>query len=165
MGTQGEMYVVYGVTVPAEVLWEKGHDQNPVIYKVGNKAYCDDDEVVDGDEFILDKLAYEGMKHAGVGVKGYGELDLDEQELCVRVLGHSGKHGGDMGSRHFESKALVGYPVCNAAYWNSAEPCPPMDKIKAIGPRLIADIKETLGLEIQESELRLHLLFDWLQGY
>lgn len=166
MGTQGEIYVVYGLNVDAEFISApNGKECNPVLYKVGSRAFCDDEDLINGAEAILDKLAYDGLHYMGIHSKGYGALDPDKQELSVRVLGHSGEHSGNMGSRHFDGKALVGYAVSNASYMNGAEPVASIEKIQAVTPRLIADIEEKLGLIVRESDLGLHLVFDWLQGY
>jgi hypothetical protein len=177
MGTQGEIYVVYGLKVEASVYWEKENERNPVIYQVGDKGFCDDEDFINSDDGVLDKLALGGIHYAGIRHNGYGALDPMKQELSVRILGHSGEYGGNMGARHFHKevgnkssigkrgKALVGYAVSNASYMNGAEPVAPMDDIKAAAPKLIAEIKEKLGLDVDESQLGLHLVFDWLQGY
>lgn len=174
MGTQGEIYVVYGVEVPATVIWEKAPEENPVIYKVGDRAFCDDEDFINGDEAVLDKIAFEGLHYAGIQSKGYGALDPSKQELSVFIKGHSGEFSGNMGARHFcdgfgasvgkTGKALVGYAVSNASYMNSSEPVASLDKIEAVSQKLVTDINEKLGLEIKVSELGLHLVFDWLQG-
>jgi len=157
MGTQGEIYAVYGAVVEASVGYQPGKDQNPVIYLINGHGVCDDE---DGAVSVLDKLAFEVDAYNGI-TSYYGESDLKDPKLCVRVLGHT----SSMGSRHFDGKALVGYVVCNESYMASASPCPPMDKIKALGKRLVDEIREKLGLDIDTNELRLHLMFDWLQGF
>jgi hypothetical protein len=45
-----------------------------------------------------------------------------------------------------------------------SSPLPPMDDIKALAPKLVAEIKKKLGLDINPDQLRLHLLFDSLNG-
>ena len=172
MGTQGEIYVVYGLQVEAKVLYARGGYRNPVVYGVNGRAFSDDEDKTP----VLERLTHLSMGYAGIQTNGYGALDPAEQELSVRPMGHSGEHGGNMGARHFveghhanqtgeAGKALVGYAVCNASYWNSAEPCASMEQIKAVAPKLIADISKKLGLDVKESDLGLHLMFDWLQGY
>ena len=170
MGTQGEIYVVYGLEVEATVLYEPGEDQNPVVYGVNDRAYCDDDMA---EIPVLDRMVHGEMRMSGIA--GYGTADPDKVELSVRPLGHSGRHGGDMGARHFgeglgtkigkKGKALVGYAICNESYMSSSSALPAMDQIVTLNDKLIAEIKEKLGLDIDPSELGLHLMFDWLQGY
>ena len=166
MGSQGEIYVVYGLQVEAKVLYERGENKNPVVYGINGRAFTDDEDRLP----VLERLTHLEVSYAGIYSKGYGALDPMVQQLSVRPLGHSGVHGGNMGSRHFSDgsgvgKALVGYAVSNVAYWNTSEPCASMDDIKASGPKLIAEIKEKLDLDVDETQLGLHLVFDWLQGY
>lgn len=179
MGTQGEIFVVYGVELPAKVVYEASYEENPVIYQVGESYFCDDEDFLNGAEGVLENLAFDGVQHAGIQSSGYGALDPNNQKLSVRPNGHSGEFGGNMGARHFverndftseshvggQGKALVGYAVSNASYMNRYESVAPMDKIKEVGPKLIAEIKEKLGVDVEESQLGLHLVFDWLQGY
>ena len=171
MGTQGEIYVVYGLEVDATVLYEPGEDQNPVVYGINGRAFCDDEDELP----VLDRMVHTEVKYAGISSCGYGALDLKKAELSVRPLGHSGEHCGDMGARHFgdglgnkigkKGKALVGYAVCNESYMGKSSALPAMNQIVTLNDKLIAEIKEKLGLDIDPSELGLHLMFDWLQGY
>lgn len=177
MGTQGDIYVVFGVELPAEVVYERAFEENPVIYQVGSAYFCDDEDFLNGAEGVLENLAFEGVQYAGIQATGYGALDPSKQKLSVRPLGHSGQYSGNMGARHFhpgwggsttvgkQGLALVGYAVSQASYMNKSSPVAPMDQILAVTPKLIAEIKETLGVDVKESELGLHLMFDWLQGY
>jgi len=172
MGTQGEIYIVYGLEVEATVLYARGEDRNPVVYGINGRAFTDDEDKLP----VLERLTHLQVSYAGIQSSGYGALDPAEQTLSVRPLGHSGEFGGGMAARHFirdcdrgdqtgkKGKALVGYAVCNASYVNGSEACAPIKQIQEEAPRLIADIKETLGLDVEESQLGLHLVFDWLQG-
>lgn len=102
-----------------------------------------------------------------------GKFVCDDED--ARVLGQTGLGCGDMGARHFggclgpktgvKGKALIGYVVCCQSYWAGASELPAHEKIVAQAARLIAEIREKLGLDIEESQLRLHLLFDSLNGY
>jgi len=44
MGTQGEIYVVYGLQVEAKVLYARGGYRNPVVYGVNGRAFSDDED-------------------------------------------------------------------------------------------------------------------------
>lgn len=188
MGCQGEIYVIYGATVEAKVAWEAGVEKNPVVYSVNGHTLCDDEDFMgyqeepDDEPFTTSdgKPVPEGCPKIeffnGVPTNFYGAADLSKVELTFVVLAHSSEYGhGNMGARHFAEgfgrkvgavgKALVGFPVCNESYINHASPCPPMDDIKALAPKLIAEIKEKLGLDVSPSDLRLHLHFDSLNGW
>lgn len=155
MGCQGEIYVVYGVEVDAKV--ERQVDENrgrdpEVLYSINGHMLYDDNI---GD-FAEDTEFYNGIQGPG-----YGAADLTKKlKLTTRVLGHSSW----MGSRHFDGKCLVGYGVGNECYTDKSSPLPPMDDIKALAPQLVAEIKKKLGLDIDPKQLRLHLLFDSLNG-
>lgn len=176
MGCQGEVYVVYGVQVPAKVEWARS-DRNPVVYSINGHTLCDDEDLMglikeDPEEKpkgCPDEIEF----YNGVPTCYYGASDMKKMELVMRVMGHSGEYGhGDMGSRHFgdslsdrKGKALVGYVAGCESYWNNASEIANVEDIQAQAPRLIAEIKEKLGLDIDETELGLHLLFDGLNGY
>lgn len=151
MGCQGEIYVVYGVEVDAKVDFKKGSDRNPVMYSINGHTLCDDD---------MDEDYEEAEFYNGIQGPAYGAADLTKKlELTTRVLGH-----GEDGSRHFDGKALVGYGVGNACYIDGSTPLPSMDEIKTLAPQLVAEIEEKLGLNVDPSQLGLHLLFDSLNG-
>jgi hypothetical protein len=152
MGCQGEIYVIYGVEVDAKLERQVKRDENPVLYSINGHMLYDDN---------MGDFAEDAELYNGVQGPGYGAADLTKKlELTTRVLGHSSW----MGSRHFDGKALVGYGVGNECYMDSSSPLPPMDDIKALAPKLVAEIKKKLGLDINPDQLRLHLLFDSLNG-
>jgi hypothetical protein len=160
MGCQGEIYNVYGVQLEAKVLWEKGKDQNPVIYGINGKGFTEDVDEIG----VLDKLAFE-VQEAHLYGDVYGAADLGKkQKLSIRFMGHNSESGMNMGSRHFNGKALVGFTVCNESYTDKASALPPLGQIMELGPRLIEAIKEELDVEVKESDLGLHLLFDFING-
>jgi hypothetical protein len=180
MGCQGEIYVVYGVQVEAKVEWEAGRDKNPVVYSINGHTLCDEEDLMG----LLRESPEEAPKgcpskiefYNGVPTEYYGASDMPKTKLVMRVLGHSGEYGnGDMGARHFSDglgkkvgctgSALIGYVAGCESYWNSASEIADISQIHAQAPRLIAEIKEKLGLDIDESQLGLHLLFDSLNGY
>jgi hypothetical protein len=171
MGSQGEIYVVYGVVVETKVLYEPKADENPVIYSINGHGVFDEDDEVG----VLDQIAFEVEHYNGIPTQFYGPSVMDDTELVIRVLGHSRRYGGgDMGARHVTEgfgsnvgkmgKALVGYVACCECYINGASKLPLMWEIEAEGPRLVSEIKEKLGLDIKIEELGLHLLFDAMQG-
>jgi len=155
MGCQGDIYAVYGVVVEAKVDREEGEDINPVMYSINGHTVCDED---------MNEDYADAEFRNGVDGPGYGAADLTKPlGLTTRILGHSAEHTYmKMGSRHFDGDALVGYAVCDECYINGAAELPPMDDIAALGPKLVKEIKEKLGLEISLEQLRLHLLFDSL---
>jgi len=160
MGCQGEIYNVYGVQLDAEVLWEKSPDQNPVIYGINGKAFTDEVDDIE----VLDRLAFE-VSEAHLYGPGYGAADLSKElKLSIRFMGHNDSSGMNMGSRHFNGKALVGFTVCNESYTDKASALPPLGQIMELGPRLIEMIKKELDVEVKESDLGLHLLFDFING-
>jgi len=153
MGCQGEIYNIYGITIPAKI-HQKSKKSNegwdtPVIYKIDPDGLG---KLVSHDEGVDEYVDY----HAGVN----GDLMVEGNPLVVRVLGHD----HDMGSRHFKQEALVGYVVANESYVNGATALPDLTKIKALAPRLIAELKEKYGLTVAKDELKLFLLFDYLNG-
>lgn len=179
MGSQGDIYLIYGVRVEAKCEWEAGKGRNPVIYSINGHTLCDDEDFMGFLEDPRGEAHY--LDCYGKKVTGYPEepieylsypngWDLSDAELSMVVLGHSGEHDGDMGALHFakglgrktgkKGEALVGFTVAHECYLNSATECPPMDKIKEVGPRLISEIKDKLGLTVSPEDLRLHLLFD-----
>lgn len=160
MGCQGDIYTVYGVQADAEVLYQRKPNENPVIYGINGHGFCEDPDAIG----VLDQLAYE-VETCGVSKYGYGATDLTRDlELTVRFLGHNRAYGMNMGSRHFDGKALLGFVVCNECYADRASALPPLGQIMKLGPRVIKAIKKKTGLEVKESDLGLHLLFDYING-
>ena len=163
MGCQGEIYVIYGVQVEARCEWEASPEGNPVVYSINGHTLSSEEDELEG---------YEGEIefYNGVPTSSYGAADMKKAKLIMRVIGHSDW----MGARHFcdgfgkcvgqTGKALVGYVVGNECYLDHASELPSGPEIIAQVPRLIAEIKEKLGLDIKESALKAHLLFDSLNG-
>jgi hypothetical protein len=180
------MYVIYGVQIEAKVEWEAGEDKNPVVYSINGHTLCDDEDFMGNLEDMADDpdvIVAPGAEkfvdiefYNGVPTEYHGANDMKKAKFIMRVLGHSGQYGcGDMGARHFtegfgkkvgkKGKALIGYVAGCQSYWNGAEEIAPVDQIHTQATRLIAEIKEKLGLEIKKEQLGLHLLFDSLNGY
>lgn len=138
MGCQGEIYNIYGVIVDSKI--EKHHQANSVVYSVNGHTVCSDRNEIS--EF-------------------YGGIpSIDKKELCIRILGHSSW----MGSLHFNGKALVGYVVANESYIDGSTVLPAMESIEALRPKLLKDIHKKLGLTVNKEDVKLHLLFDSING-
>jgi len=156
MGCQGEIYNIYGVIVDAEEVRSArlkcpNIDQNPILYAINGHTVTDADlDYPDAEFFTCQESSVAGI--------GYGANT--KPKFSIRILGHSNW----MGSRHFDGKALIGYPVCNECYVDRASALPTMEEIAAMKPQLIRDIKEKLGLDIDPSDVQLYLLFDSLNG-
>lgn len=153
MGTQGEIYNIYGIVHPAEIHSrngkdDRGHD-SPVVYAVNGKLVSHDEEAEDID---IEAGVFDNLHSSKRG----------SPELSVRILGHDTGEMA-MGSRHFDGKALIGYVVGNESYTSKASPLLPLKDIQALAPKLVKDIKATFGIEARESDLQLFLLYDWQQ--
>lgn len=165
MGCQGEIYVIYGVQVDAKCEWEAKPEENPVVYSINGHTVCDDKD-------RAEEAGYGGEVefYNGVPTVGYGANDMSKARLVMRVLGHSDWTGARQFCEGFGAsvgktgKALVGYVVGNESYTDSAVELPPGTEIVAQAPRLVDEIRTRLGLEINESDLRAHLLFDSING-
>lgn len=163
MGCQGEIYVVYGVQVPAKIVFDEGNeeDDDVIVYEINGLT-------VAPDEYKIEE--YEGKKplpkidlYEEFYGPGYGKPDdMDKVKLSIIVLGDN---VFGMGSRHFKEKALLGYVVGNESYCGSAVELPAISDIEAQSARLIRDIAEKVKLNVQPSDLRLHLYFSFLNGF
>jgi len=163
MGCQGEIYNILGVEVDAEVyhkgqklqqgqfgFWPEEAEEEggrDLVYKINGRSFANDEgpEDVDG--------------YNGVPTKYYGAIE--KPEFIVNALGNSYA----MGCRHFKGKALVGYPVACEAYTSSAVPLPPTKQVEEWKPLLVKEIKEKLDIDVEESDLNLFLLFDFINGW
>ena len=164
MGCAGEIYVVYGVQVPASIVWDPGKedDDDPIIYCVNGHNVATDEWKIDNyKEDHPDKTIPEIAFYTEFHGPGYGAAAMDEAKLSITILGDDAM---GMGSRHFKERALVGFVVANECYLGDASACPPMDEIKAQGARLAREIGDKLGLDVLPSDFRLHLYFDSLNG-
>ena len=146
MGTQGEIYNVLGIKVPAKVI------KKDKTYKVLEKIVAGDDEVGDKADFIQ-----------GIPTQ---EINLESPELVVRILGHDlemkGHHFGTaLGDRIGE--ALIGYPIANESYIARATELPTTHIIEGLKPRLIQDIKKQFEYSVKETDLKLYLVYDFRQ--
>ncbi len=90
MGTQGEIYNVLGLKIPATKLEDR-------LYDVCGKRVSD--WKFNGDADFKSEIKYSL---------------LDNPELSIRILGHSTSDW--LMGRHFEGHALVGYAVANESY-------------------------------------------------
>lgn len=178
MGSQGQIYVVYGVQLDAKCEWEAAPNTNPVIYSINGHTLCDDEDFMgrlnDGTDPLPAGVSQIEF-YNGIPSAYYGASDLKSPELVMQVLGHSGEYGqGNMGARHFTKgfggkigeigKALVGFVVASEAYITRASELPPMNKIEATAPRLIGEIERKLGVAVKPSELGLHLFLESMNG-
>lgn len=167
MGCTGEIYLVYGVEVPASIVWNPGKEEGdvPIIYCINGHNVADGDDKDEIDEYKEDnpdEKVPEVALYAPWDGPGYGAADaMDDVKLSVIVLGDN---VFGMGSRHFNDKALLGLVVCNECYLGSAAACPPMEEIQKQDARLIREIQEKLKLDVFPSEFRLHLYFGSLNG-
>lgn len=157
MGCQGEIYNVYGIVVDAEFHCRgQGNSagwDNPVVYKVNGKLVSPDE---DGAEELLESRNEVLDHHALIPTRG---VDLENPELVTRIIGHD----REMGSRHFKKKALIGYVVANESYINGVSEV--AEGYEKLSTRLIKDIKEDYGIAVKKKDLKLHLVFDSLNGY
>ncbi len=138
MGTQGEIYNVLGLKIPATKLDDR-------LYDVCGRKVSD--------------WKYTGEKDFESGIN---QPDFENPKLSVRILGHD--TSDYLMGRHFEGHALVGYAVANESYLNNATRLPSPEKIDGLKPILIQDIKLKLGFDAQIGDLEVFLVFDWLQG-
>jgi len=138
MGIQGEIYNVLGLKIPATKLEDR-------LYDVCGKRVSD--------------WKFKGEKDFESGIE---YPNLDNPKFSIRILGHD--VSDDLMGRHFEGHALVGYAVANESYESHATVLPPREKIEALKPRLVEEIKEKLGYDAQVGDLEVFLLFHWLQG-
>lgn len=161
MGSQGEIFNILGIEIDTECFVDgKKIDAGPDIWS-------NDGE--DNGDLALYKI--NGHTIASCMYKEDTEFDLSipcnaygpakEPQFGITILGHS----YDMGSRHFHGKALVGYPVANEVYLNSAVKVTSVSTMEAWKPRLVQEIYEKLGLTITEQDVELHLLFDSINGW
>jgi len=144
MGCQGDVYLIFGLTVPATIKSKAGSGRDgwdtPVIYEINGKTVSHDWEAED-----IDTEA--GIMH----------VNLNEPELSIRVLGHN----HEMGSRHFKGTALLGYTLANECYIDSASQVPEFS-VEKLGPLLVQEIKDQFGLTVDAKDFRLYLVFDSL---
>ena len=154
MGSQGTICAVYGVVVAATLKdAPEGRERTPILYEVNGRTVADEGEA--------DELPAYGVPEPDIiaCIRGRGINKVPP--LSVRVLGHD-----DMsGARGFDGKALVGYCVGSVYDINDASALPPLSKIEGYGPAVVAEIKEQLGLEIEASDLRLHLMFEEINAF
>lgn len=153
MGSQGSMYVIYGIVTKCKV--EKGPKDDgygdwypSVLYSVNGHTVTN--EIDDYPEAELE-----------TGVHFSGTSKINKSKLSIEPLGYNGDY---QGLRHFENKALIGYTVCAEYYIAHASALPAMENILKLRPKLIAEIKEKLDIDVLPGALRLHLLFDSLNG-
>lgn len=156
MGCQGEIYNVYGIVVDAKFHCRgqggsAGWD-NPVVYEINGKLVSPDDDeaekLLESRNEVLDQYAF--IPTCGAA--------LEDPKLITRIIGHD----RDMGSRHFKGKALIGYVVANESYLNGVTEVP--KDYEKLSRKLIKDIKEDYGIAVKKEDLRLHLVFDSLNG-
>lgn len=154
MGSQGTICAVYGIVVPASVKDTPcGEEEPPVLYEVNGFTVAGEGDA--------DDLPDYGVSEPDIVacIRSHGPTLTPP--LSIRILGHS----DEMGARHFNGKALVGYCVGGVYDIDQSSELPPLHKIESYGTNLVLDIKEQLGLEIEEDALRLHLMFDGLNGF
>ena len=146
MGCQGEIYNVLGIKVPAKKeKKEVGH--NEVIYSINRITCGSEDDDVD--------------LYNGISTNFYGAADLKKKlRLVTRILGHNDW----MADRHFDGEALVGVAISNECYIDNASELPPQADIDAIKPSVVKLIKKELNLDIEESDLKMFIIFDSLNG-
>jgi hypothetical protein len=145
MGTQGEIYNVLGVVLPAKEI------QQDLLYEVAGKTVGTSEYsgAADFEEGLMrNPLASNGIQHPDA-----------IPEFSIRVLGYDDKTKGF----HFEGDALVGYPIVNQSYVARVTQLPPFAAIENLKPRLVEDIRSKLGVEVERSRLELYLLMDFMQ--
>ena len=140
MGTQGEIYNVLGLRMPAKVMRE---DE---LYSINGKTVKASDTLTCQTDLV------NGIPTASV--------DLENPAFIVRLLGYK---NNELRGRDFESEALVGYVVANESYEGRSKVVPSQQILDVLKPRLIEDIRKKLGYDAKASELELHLMFDWAQ--
>jgi len=139
MGTQGEIYNLLGLKLPAETV-EKDR-----LYRVNGKTVAADEDHTEGTDFV--------------NVIPTVAVDLKNPNLVVRLLGYDHV----MKSHHFSGEALVGYVLANESYIASATPLPPNKKIDELRTKLVDDLRERLGYDTQPNQLEVFLMFDFKQ--
>lgn len=137
MGTQGEIYSVLGLKLPAKEVSKKG------IYDVGGKRVAIDDMVDEPHDFV------HGINY-----------EKGRAELSFYLLGFDSSFG--MGPRHFQNEALVGYAIANESYMNSATKLPDLEKIESLREKLAMDLYQKLDMYVELNDLGLYLLFDFI---
>jgi adenylate cyclase class IV len=142
MGTSGEIYNVLGVEVPAKVV------KKDEVYQINGKTVAANEDIADATDFV--------------NVIPTQDIDLRDPTLVVRILGHS--KTDLLKGRHFKGKAIVGYPIANESYIDKATRLPEEDQIEALKPRLKAELKERLDLEVELDQIGTYLVFDWING-
>lgn len=154
MGAQGEIYAVLGKRFQVErVNPTLSLDEEPteLFYNLNGKIIA----ITEGhrkDEYnFLD----------GFFDTPYRDIDLDKIKLGVKVL----RDVAELGDRNFGSpiEALVGYGVANESYAGLAKALPSIDQLISLKSRLAKDIKLEFNIDVKESDLELHLLYEFSQ--
>ena len=89
MGCQGEVYVVYGVQVPASLVWERGEEGDQAIiycingHNVSTDEYMIDDYKEDHPDETIPEIAFYTEFHG----PGHGAAKMDEAKLSISILG------------------------------------------------------------------------------
>ncbi len=142
MGTQGEIYNILGLKLPAEIV------EKDKLYRVNGKTVAADEcQEADADF---------------VNVIPTVQVDLEHPNLVMRILGHNSANW--LKGEHFQGEALVGYVVANESYLAMATQLPHRNVIEGLKPRLVRDLKDQLGYEAKQEQLEIYLMFDWIQG-
>ena len=142
MGTQGEIYNILGLKLPAEKIEEDR------LYRVNGL-----DVLVDPEE------NQSGLFHGIPTIS----VDLDNPQLIIRLEGFV--TDDFIRGMHFKDSALVGYVVANESYEGRSTELPSQDAINNLKPKLVRDLKERLNYDAREDQLGLYLVFDWVQGH
>ena len=143
MGTQGEIYTVLGLKLPAKII------EKDKLYEVNGKTVSADES----NETLTDLI----------NVIPTEPIDLTTPNLVVRILGHN--NADWLKGRHFEGEALIGYVIANESYIDRATELPPHRSIEKLKPLLIKDIKKKFGYKARIDELKIYLLFDSINGF
>lgn len=157
MGTQGTIHGVFGAVVKAKLVKSNWNGEgrrefdNPVVYSInGHKVM---DEGYDEED---------GLKH-------YTMLPLscadraapNEPSLMIRVLGHFGQDSEPpLGSAHFDGEALFGFFLGSVSYLGKAQAIGSVERLQELTPRVLVEAKEQLGLELNATDVKVHLLYD-----
>jgi hypothetical protein len=142
MGSQGEIYNILGLKLPAEIV------EKDKIYLVNGKTIAADEDQETDTDFV--------------NVIPTAPVDLKNPNLVTRILGHS--YEDWLKGEHFRGQALVGYVVANEHYLDCATQLPQRDIIEGLRPRLIKDLKEKLDYDAKPDQLELYLMFDLIQS-
>lgn len=146
MGTQGEIFNVLGIVVPAEEI-ERG-----LLYRVNGKLVSTSEDIDRKSVDFFDGFC--GAKQP---------YNFNNPELRIKVLGVDEYEQRRVYGGCFKGEALVGYGIANESYQANATVVPDFSVLESLKPKLVDDIKSKLGVEVTQSRLEVYLLFEFTQ--